>query len=166
VLYFHYHASIQQAMQTARELLDEGKDKVRGKHALAIGYLRRSGAREASIQPWPGPDGDSSAALFRLFTREAGHGLSPRLAVELERDAAELAALLQVNDRVYEAELARLIRQHTGAGGDASGAGGDASAKTVAVALSWLGRHEAALGGLRSPHAAAKVGAFLRQEAR
>jgi len=158
VLYFHYHASIQQAMSTARHLLEDGKEKVRGKHALAVGYLRRSGAREASIQPWPGPDGGSSAGLFRIFAREAGHELSPRLAVELERDAAELDALLHAAERVYEAELARLIRQHA--------AGGDQSAAAVAAALSWLGRNEAALARVRSPHAAAKVGAFLRQEAR
>lgn len=159
VLYFHYHASIQQAMSTARQLLDEGKEKVPGKHALAVGYLRRSGAREASIQPWPGPDGGSSAALFRIFARDAGYGLSPRLAVELERDATELDELLGASDRVYEAELARLIKRH--AGDD-----GDRSAVAVARALSWLGRNEAALDGARSPHVAAKVGAFLRQEAR
>lgn len=159
VLYFHYHASIQQAMRTARQLLDDGKEKVPGKHALAVGYLRRSGAREASVQPWAGPDGGSSAALFRIFARDAGYGLSPRLAVELERDATELDALLRASDRVYEAELARLIRRH-------AGDGGDRSAAAVARALSWLGRNEAALGGARSPHVAAKVGAFLRQEAR
>ena len=159
VLYFHQHASIQQAMSTARQLLEEGKEKVPDKHALAVGYLRRSGAREASIQPWPGPDGGSSAALFRIFARDSGHGLSPRLAADLERDAAELDALRRASDRVYEAELARLIRRH-------AAEGGDRSAAAVAGALSWLGMNEAALDGVSSPHAAAKVGAFLRQEAR
>ena len=46
VLFFHYHASIQHAMSEARKLLDEAKDRVPGKHALAVGYLRRAGVRE------------------------------------------------------------------------------------------------------------------------
>jgi CRISPR-associated protein Cmr2 len=159
VLYFHYHASIQQAMSTARHLLEKGKEKVPGKHALAVGYLRRSGASESSIQPWPGPNGASSAALLQVFTRDAEHRLSPRLVADLERDAGELGALLKASERVYRAELARLVRRHT----SDRHAG---SAVAAAEALHWLGRNEAALDGARSPHAAAKVGVFLRQEAR
>jgi CRISPR-associated protein Cmr2 len=158
VLFFHYHASIQQAMRTARHLLEEGKEKVPGKHALAVGYMRRSGASESTVQPWPGPDEVSTAALLQVFSRDAEHRLSPRLVADLERDADELASLLKASDRVYLAELARLVRRHT-SDRDAG------SAAAAAEALHWLGRNEAALDGARLPHAAAKVGVFLRQEA-
>ena len=70
VLFFHYHASIQQAMREARSLLEQAKEAVRGKHALAVGYLRRSGVSAVSIQPWTRPDGRSSAELFGFFARE------------------------------------------------------------------------------------------------
>jgi hypothetical protein len=92
VLFFHYHASIQQAMSHARSLLDEAKDRVRGKHALAVGYLRRSGVSAVSIQPWDARGG-SSAALFGLFAREREPRLSPRLVADLERDAGELGVV-------------------------------------------------------------------------
>ena len=67
MLYFHYHASIQQAMREARDLLERAKHQVRGKHALAVGYLRRSGVNAVSIQPWVADGGRSSAELFGVF---------------------------------------------------------------------------------------------------
>jgi CRISPR-associated protein len=69
VLFFHYHASIQQAMSQARSLLDQAKE-MHGKHGLAVGYLRRSGVSAVSIQPWADDEGNSSAHLFGLFARE------------------------------------------------------------------------------------------------
>ncbi|HET9975617.1 MAG TPA: type III-B CRISPR-associated protein Cas10/Cmr2 [Streptosporangiaceae bacterium] len=177
VLFFHYHASIQLAMSEARKLLDEAKERVPGKHALAVGYLRRSGASEASIQPWPGPGGKSSAELFRIFGRERGQRLSPRLVADLERDADELASLLGDHEAVYQAELARLVRRHVQSG--TAGGGNDEDGQ-AAQALDWLGRHERApeeagragrvgprlKDGAARPHVAARVGVFLRQEAR
>jgi len=163
VLFFHYRASIQQAMSEARRLLDNAKEHVRGKHALAVGYLRRSGVSAASVQPWPGRDGGSSVDMFGIFAREREHRLSPRLAADLERDAGELASLPAVSDRLYRAELARLVRRHSGAG-----PGGDRdAAERVARALDWLGEHERAPGhaGRPRPELAARVGVFLRQEA-
>jgi hypothetical protein len=148
VLFFHYHASIQQAMNEARELLKQAKKTIPGKHALAVGYLRRSGARAESIQPWDAPDGRNSAELFGIFAR--GNRLSPRLVADLERDRDELGDLMN-DERLYRAELARLVRRHTD--------GGVADRETV-DALAWLSWRT---GGA---HVAGKVGVFLRQEAR
>ena len=173
VLFFHYHASIQRAMSQARDLLEQAK-KVSGKHGLAVGYLRRSGATAVSIQPWAGQEGGSSASRFGLFAREHEPRLSPQLVADLERDAGELDRLAQVSQEMpgpkaglHKAELARLVRRHadTGNGGERDAVG------RIAEALAWLGQHEhvpsladpARSGG---PEAAARVGVFLRQEAR
>jgi CRISPR-associated protein Cmr2 len=168
VLYFHYHASIQQAMREARDLLERAKRQVRGKHALAVGYLRRSGVSAVSIQPWTVDDGRSSAELFGIFGRDAEHRLSPRLVADLERDAGELADLATVPHGPYRAELTRLVRRHTQ--GEAPG-GVRESAGRIAAALAWLGEHEHAPREPGQPAAvrpqnAARVGVFLRQEAR
>jgi len=187
VLFFHHHASIQQAMRTARHLLEDAKDKVSGKHALAVGYLRRSGVSEASIQPWAGPDGESTAVLFGLFAKDAEYRLSPRLAADLERDAGELEQLRAESERLhrpelYLGELTRLVRRHTstqsdGAGRDGGGSGDRSqaarealeSARRAGAALDWLGRHERAPretpGEAPGPYVAARIAVFLRQEA-
>jgi hypothetical protein len=161
VLYFHYHGSIQQAMSEARRMLEAAKSQVPGKHGLAVGYLRRSGASAVSIQPWTGPEGETSAGLFGLFARASASRLSPRLAADLHRDAGELAALAQVSERLYRAELTRLVRRHVEHGGDAA-----TRVAEAAAALAWLGDHEHAPNGVPGPHVAAQVGIFLRQEAR
>ena len=160
VLFFHYHASIQRAMAEARLLLHDAKRHVEGKHALAVGYLRRSGAVAMSIQPWTGPGGASSGVLFRRFGRGVAGQLSPRLVTDLERDAGELAALRAENEKRYVAELARLVRRHTD--------GGRAAAAEAVEALDWLGLRERLDGdaGVARPQVAARVGVFLRQEAR
>jgi hypothetical protein len=174
VLFFHHHASIQRAMSQARELLEQAK-KVSGKHGLAVGYLRRSGVAAASIQPWAAQDGESSAGRFGLFAREHEPRLSPQLVADLERDAGELGQLAQASQempgqkaRLYQAELARLVRRHVGTG---NGGGERDAVARIAEALDWLGKHEHApspadpdrRGG---PETAARVGVFLRQEAR
>jgi CRISPR-associated protein Cmr2 len=167
VLFFHYQAGLQSALSSAKAMLDDAKRRVPGKHALAVGYLRRSGVAESSIQPWAGSAGAPAAALFALFAADAEHPLSPRLAVDLERDRGELGRLSKRDSRLYEAELGRLVRRHTG--GERSGV--RAAAETAARALIGLGQNEHA-GGVREhdrparPEIAAKVGVFLRQEAR
>jgi CRISPR-associated protein Cmr2 len=165
VLFFHYHVGLQSAVSTARGLLKQAKDRVPGKHALAVGYLRRSGVSEASVQPW-GPDG-SSADAFGIFTAGQGQRLSPRLIADLDRDADELAALSTAPGTYYRAELARLVRRHT----EGEGAQARDRAAQAAAALERLGKNEAAerltreIPGSR-PQLAARVGVFLRQEAR
>ncbi len=165
VLFFHYHASIQQAMREARAVLKKAKEEVRGKHALAVGYLRRSGVSAVSIQPWTAGDGNS-ADLFGLFGRGAAHRLSPRLVADLERDADELSGLARIAPELYRQELTRLVWRH----GDRGGSGPVEAARQVASALAGLGEREHASGeaggaGLAVPLAAARVGVFLRQEA-
>jgi CRISPR-associated protein Cmr2 len=161
VLYFHYHASIQRAMSDARRLLGTAKDRVPGKHALAVGYLRRSGASAVSIQRWDGPVDGDTAGLFGIFARGQENRLSPRLVTDLERDASELTALARYSERLYLAELARLVRRHR----EKYGNGDRETAIHVAAALKWLGDHEYA-DDVPGPQAAARVGVFLRQEAR
>jgi hypothetical protein len=158
-VFFHYHASIQHAMSEARALLEAAKERVNGKHALAVGYLRRSVVSAASVQRWTGHGEASTADLFGIFARGQANRLSPRLAADLERDADELAGLLRVSERYYRAELARLVRRHS-EGGDRE------DAARAAGALDWLGRHERAPRSRPGPHVAADVGVFLRQEAR
>jgi CRISPR-associated protein len=167
VLFFHFQAGLQMAMSRVRLLLDDAKDHVKDKHALAVGYMRRSGVAEFSIQPWIGMDGASATDLFALFAVGHEHPISPRLVTDLERDADELGRLSRQEARFYEAELGRLVRRHIG--GDPKTAVGAAAA--AAAAMSWLGRNEAAdhpSGDARSsrPEIAARVGVFLRQEAR
>lgn len=162
VLYFHQHSSIQHAMTTARQMLDDAKDTLRfdGKHALAVGFLRRSGTTEMSLQPWGGTgDSDNAADLFGIFAQDAEHRLSPRLVADLERDAGELAPLREQHSAYYQAELIRLVTRHT-RDRDRD------SARKAAKALGSLGRNERAPDAPLSPHAAAKIGVFLRQEAR
>lgn len=166
VLFFHYHASIQQAMSEARRLLDQAKARVRGKHALAVGYLRRSGVSEVSIQPWVAYGGKSSADLFAVFHADAEHRLSPRLLADLDRDAAELSSLVTVPGGSYRQEITRLVSRHL----EDSGGSRDII-RAIADSLVYLGERErsAEEPGDRiavRPQPAARVGVFLRQEAR
>jgi CRISPR-associated protein Cmr2 len=180
VLFFHYHAGMQSAMARARHMLEQAKDAVPGKHALAVGYLRRSGASELSVQPWSGQEGRSAADLFGIFAADLALPLSPRLVADLERDHAELAGLADRDQDLYLAELRRLVRRHIRAepgipGSDsASGASAtDAAAVLAADSLAALGAAESAPAdpsgqgtGGRRPELAARIGVFLRQEAR
>ncbi|HEX9357213.1 MAG TPA: hypothetical protein VF933_25755 [Streptosporangiaceae bacterium] len=128
---------------------------------------------EISIHPWTGADGRDSADLLRRFAASHAHPLSPRLAADLKRDAGELGRLRDRDQHIYHAELARLVRRHiradTAAGGTVL-AGGRAAANQAADALAWLGGNEHAPAGSDDTHPgplpAARVGIFLRQEAR
>jgi CRISPR-associated protein Cmr2 len=164
VLFFHQHASLRQATTEVQALLKRAKQNVVGKHGLAVGYLRRSGVRDASIQPWSSAGGGTSAGLFRLFSSGSDHRLSPRLVTDLERDADELRTL---PDAVYAAELRRLVNRHTGG---ERGAGRDGEVLRMAEALVELGVCEQAEPQpdppLPRPVHVARVGVFLRQEGR
>ena len=140
VLFFHYHASLQGAVTRARDLLKDAKQQALIKHGLAVGYLRRSGVSEASVQPWAGRDGRSTADMFGIFTAAQGHKLSPRLLADLDRDAGELGRLSARMPELYRAELGRLVQRHT----DGEPGKARVSATEAAATLEWLGRHEAA----------------------
>jgi hypothetical protein len=173
VLFFHYHAGLQGAITRARQLLEDAKRKSNGKHGLAVGYLRRSGVSEASVQPWTGSGGVNAVGLFGMFTAAQGNRLSPRLLADLDRDARELAELSSLRSDHYYAELRRLVGRHTDGERDQA----SAAAADIAQRLAWLGDNESSSrleragldardpGGSR-PQAAARIGVFLRQEAR
>ena len=198
-------------------MLDQAKAAVPGKHALAVGYLRRSGVSEVSVQPWtaaalPGrPDSaaadgvaaGNTAGLLGVFAAGHSYALSPRLAGDLERDADALSGLWQRDQAVYRAELTRLVSRHITAHGnqepqsgnppspgpEPDGTGGDvyqvggagqarvharavrAAAAEAADTLYRLGVQEHAPSAADAPAGprpvrAARIGVFLRQEAR
>ena len=164
VLFFHHSAQLRRAVVEVQRLLEEAKNRVSGKHALAVGYLRRSGVREESIQPWTAVSAVRSPGALRtpfdLLGTHEEFTLSPRLVTALERDAAELAGL---RPHVREAELKRLVERHAG--------GGDRSERErwvdrVVRSLIELGEKECSAGGEGRPVPMARVGVFLRQEAR
>ncbi|RKN33835.1 Cas10/Cmr2 second palm domain-containing protein [Micromonospora musae] len=166
VLYFHRGSSLRRAVVEVTRLLHDAKDSHPDKHALAVGFLRRSGARESTIQPWvPAPElatalpaGGTAADLLAVFAAEPQRRrLSPRLLGELTRDADEFADRHLPED-LYEAELTRLVVRHGGAPADA---------KALAC-LGYLERagRPARGDGRRTPERAARVAVFLRQECR
>jgi hypothetical protein len=129
-----------------------------------VGFLRRSGVRQFSLQPWYGPpagshepDGTTTAELFEVFTQstERGRTLSARLVPALERDATELAGIAHLFPELYRAELARIVGRHGGSG-------------TEADKLARLGLRECGPADLTGhgpvPVRAARVALFLRQE--
>jgi hypothetical protein len=169
VLFFHFQGGLQPALTRAHQLLDTGKARVGGKHALAVGYQPRAGASTESIQPWSSPDGTDTVEALKVFAANRELTLSPRLAAQLGRDREELASLAARRPAVYRAELARLVRRHLS--GDKARI--PAEAGTLADLLVRLTRSEVAPSGDRQgqrtavgPERIAEVGVFLRQEAR
>ncbi|GAA0405443.1 type III-B CRISPR-associated protein Cas10/Cmr2 [Micromonospora gifhornensis] len=166
VLYFSSGSSLRRAVAEVTRLLHDAKESHPKKHALAVGFLRRSGTRESTIQPWtPAPEvattlapGGTAADLLSVFTASTtGRLLSPRILTELTRDAAEFADQ-QLPQELYEAELARLVARHGGTPSDG---------RTLAC-LGYLERagRPPHGDGRRTPERAARVAVFLRQECR
>lgn len=158
VVFFHRHSSLRRALGEARTLLHECKAALGSRHVLGVTYLRRSGSREVSMQPWqqPGASADRSAAtLFGVFGGTARAQLSPALVTDLERAKVELSTL---PDELYRAELARLVVRHGGCPEDAD-------------LLADLGMYELTADpdlapGAPHPVPAAKIAAFCRRECR
>jgi CRISPR-associated protein Cmr2 len=155
VLFFHRRSGLQGAIAGARSLLELAKGSVPGKDGLAIGYLRRSGSTEMSVQPWAV---DPVGAL-QIFTRDADHVLSPRLVADLVADADGLAEL-DTMPGVQRAELRRLVGRHLDRGVPPQ------RVLEVADALALLGQEERAPDAPGRCVPGARVGVFLRQEAR
>jgi hypothetical protein len=164
ICFFHYHASLRDALVSVRQQLAVAKE-LDGKHGLSVGYLRRSGVSEASVQPWRSGGADTARA-FGVFARSSRYRLSPGLVTDLERDSRELARLSSLHPVAYRAELARLIRRHLD--GDPPAA----EVTEVVAAITRLGGQEASKRPDQVPAAdawplpAARVAVFLRQEAR
>lgn len=168
VLFFHFQGGLQPALTRAHHLLEMGKTRVEGKHALVVGYQRRSGTSAESIQPWLSPDGTETVEALKRFAANCQFPLSPRLVVQLGRDGEELASLARGRPAMYRAELARLVGRHLS--GDPEQV--RIEAVRLADVLVQLSRTEAAppIGAPRQiatgPEKLAEVGVFLRQEAR
>jgi CRISPR-associated protein Cmr2 len=185
VYYAHHRSGLQAAVRAAGELLHEAKS-ARGKNALGIGFERRSGGRYDVVTPWRSvagglaateliealggtaegdsgtAEGDSGAA-----PTSAGHGVSPRLVTDLERDREELGSLLAPQEpyrATLTAELARLVARHCGR---TNPVGAD---RRLAAVLVTAGQEQARRPGAEvsgfDPVPAARVAVFLRQEAR
>jgi hypothetical protein len=169
VLFFHRTSSLRRAVTEAWALLAQAKTVDERKDALGVGFLRRSGVREYSIQPWhlAGHGDDSAADLFAVFgKRPHRRPLSPRLVSELERDEAELAGLDPFDDEadLYRAELSRLVQRHGGTSADASALGllGRRERARREADTAVRGQYPVAASGV--PARAARVAVFLRQE--
>ncbi|MBA9007294.1 Cas10/Cmr2 second palm domain-containing protein [Thermomonospora cellulosilytica] len=163
VVFFHQSHSLRDALHTARELLDDAKENVHGKNALAVAYLRRSGATEASAQPWQDRSGTNAVQRFAVFAADADHLLSPRLLADLQRDQGELAGLHRVAPERYRDELARLVGRHM-ANPDETAAWATAR-ELEALGMSEALRPREVPADVPYPLPAARVAVFLRQEA-
>ncbi|MGJ3558953.1 hypothetical protein ACR6C2_08215 [Streptomyces sp. INA 01156] len=121
VLFFHHRSSLQRAVVEAQRLLAEAKERVNGKNALAVGYVRRSGTRDESVQAWSrrsdnrSPVDDFTEFLMTRHDRQPGpgadRGLSLRIVHDCLRDERELVSL---PDDVFAAEMRRLVARHNG----------------------------------------------------
>lgn len=164
VVFFHRIASLRLAVTEVQELLKQAKHANADKHALGVGFLRRSGVRESTIQPWLAAERELVTGRLRVFAATGRRaGLSPRLVAELERDAVELRSLLSLDASgtpplvlaLHEQEITRLVLRHHGTAEDAR-------------ALLLLMRAERARPssspGEQRRARAAKVAVFLRQE--
>lgn len=163
VVFFHQSHSLRDALKTARDLLEDAKERVHRKDALGVAFARRSGAAESSVQPWRDRSGANAQERFQVFAADADHPLSPRLLAELQRDQHELAGLHAVSAERFRDELTRLVGRHM-AGGDAQQARATAR-ELEALATGEAMRPKDVPGGVPYPAPAARVAVFLRQEA-
>lgn len=116
LLFFHRKYPLRLALAEARKALAAAKSMPE-KHALAVGYLRRSGTQETYVRKWTpdrsAPDRlvtDCLAVFARSGPQEAQ--LSPGLLRDLERDGPALGRL---RPDTLVAELRRLVHRHTSA---------------------------------------------------
>jgi CRISPR-associated protein Cmr2 len=167
VLLVPQSGSLQGAVGGAQALLERAK-RLPGKHGLAVGYERRSGEGYETVHPWAAPAGAGLASTLEAFVDTTTVRLSPRLVSDLQRDRRELLGLSRAgahDTRLLTAEVRRLVARH--AGGEAAAVPGFAA--RVASSLVTVGRQEARRHGDHQgfdPVPAARLGVFLRQEAR
>lgn len=160
VLFFHHRSSLQQAVSEAQRLLEAAKEQDERKNGLAVGYLRRSGVREQSVQAWTrtadgrGPVEDFEEFLSGTPESDGGDagGLSLRLVQDCLRDETELVSL---PDDLFAAEMRRLVTRH-----------GGTRAQAEALVRLAAAERSRPVPGRRGPRLAepVKVAAFLRQE--
>lgn len=169
VLFFHHRSPLRRAVVEVQRLLEEAKGNVENKNGLAVGYVRRSGVREQSVQAWTRrADGRGPAEDFAEFLAGAGagagvadgsmdgrrdRGISLRIVQDCLRDEDELISL---PDGLFEAEMRRLVARHGGTPGQA-----DALVRLAGAETSRQGDPGQFTRRLAEP---VKVAAFLRQE--
>ncbi|MDA2810520.1 type III-B CRISPR-associated protein Cas10/Cmr2 [Nocardiopsis sp. RSe5-2] len=128
VLFFHHRYPLHAVLETVRAALADAK-RMPDKHALSVGYIRRSGARGATVHPWRHETSTEAAlaaddmAVFLPEPPPEGAGergeqvrprvLSPRLLADVDRDRDALADLRDADQDDYERELRRLVLRHT-----------------------------------------------------
>ena len=157
VYFFHQNGSLSDAIRRTHQLLADAK-AIPGKHALAVGFQRRSGNHYTLARPWTAAS--SGKPLIELLEdlRDPGDiTITPGLLAQLRRDSHELSGLLQANSKVCRAELHRLVGRHLTTEGGAIDAQQVWSEALFGI-TSQLGTHYVDWVG------AARLGLFLRQE--
>lgn len=127
VLFFHHRDSLPDVLAGGQDLAAQAWALAHGGDVLAVGFWPQTGAPAWSALPWtrpfPGgaPPGNDDAAetldaagLFGVLTRSRERPLPAQLAADLERDGGALQMIAGYSRRLYEAEVARLVRQHGG----------------------------------------------------
>jgi CRISPR-associated protein Cmr2 len=176
VFYFSQQGSLQQAIGRAHDLLKQAK-ALPDKHGLAVGYERRTGTTHHTVQPWDSPRGAGLGKVLAALSAEgAGSAqVSPRLVFDLQRDGDALASLAGAHESLLRAEMRRLVARHRRRSDNVVDvAPEEGQVATVesstdhafADLLVDLGLEEAEVTGKFDPVPAARVGLFLRQEAR
>lgn len=105
IVFFHVSSPLQSVVATAQNLLEEAKK--RNRPGVAISVLHRGGERATWIAPWEENTVESLSTLAAAMSDEGS--LSARLAMELERDRAELETL---DSEWLEMELFRRAARH------------------------------------------------------
>lgn len=158
VFLFSQHAALQPAIQQAWRMLEDAK-ALRRKHGLSIGFQRRAGTFYQTVHPWATQSSrppDNLALVDALG--HADRGVSLRLVADLQRDQPQLDGLAKNGQLPHlKREAERLVRRHLPPG--------SSQAVTVADAVVRVGLAEAGQRGF-NPVPAARVAAFLKQEAR
>jgi len=161
VLFAHQGTPLHTVIARSRELLAEAKE-VPNKNAVAVGYITGSGSRAHTVRPWRSDWVSDALGTLRTFKPRQGSspsaaeddGLSPRLINDLYSERAALSDLAtrSAYERIYEAEVTRLVLRH----------GGD---ERQARSLLDLGRSEhAKTTDAPVPLAASRVAVFLRRQ--
>ncbi|MGW0084526.1 type III-B CRISPR-associated protein Cas10/Cmr2 [Streptomyces sp. NPDC003393] len=163
VLFFHHRSPLQRAVVEVQRLLEQAKENVTNKNGLAVGYIRRSGVREQSVQKWSrhtddrGPAEDFAEFLAAPQTTAEGavHGrrLSLGVVYDCLRDEEELISL---PDGLFTAEMRRLVTRHGGTLAQADA--------LVRLSNAETGRQGDPGEFTRRLAEPVKVAAFLRQE--
>lgn len=155
VVFVHRSHALQDAVDRARQALQQAKDADPGKDRLAVVVVRRGGERARTLLRWRDADGRVAAAgrLVQLADMFA-NVLSPRIVGVLEAEQAIFAR----PDTIGDGELGRLVDRHCN--------GSPADCRKVADLLDWLrpGRGAVPAGATRLWLGALQAALFADRE--